>query len=287
VDHTTSGTSSTALDAGVRRFTETWARQLVSAVGSFSDVLLEAGVPELGVDAAGAETLVWQEHQYGDSAASIWFGVPERACLTIASNAAASDDARLGLVREALANAARSTAEALNTGGVTWQRVGGGAAAPDEAATETVVCQFQAEGLAFPVTLRFGRAFKSLVTPPVEEARKPSASQGGAAAGRPDPSDVVQRFHGVDVPVRVVLGRATLRVRDLMRLTVGSLIELDAKASSPVELCVQDAVLAKADVVCIDGNYGVRLVDVAGKLQRLAAQRPPVTDARGRQHRVS
>jgi flagellar motor switch protein FliN/FliY len=73
----------------------------------------------------------------------------------------------------------------------------------------------------------------------------------------------------VELPVSVSFGRATLRIGDAMNLVSGSLIELDRALTDPVELLVNNCVIARGEVVVVDGNYGVRLTEIVSQKERL------------------
>ena len=69
---------------------------------------------------------------------------------------------------------------------------------------------------------------------------------------------------GVKLPIRVLLGRTELRLRDVAQLGSGSVVELDCSPNDPVELIVNDKVIAHGEVVVVAGNYGVRITRIAG-----------------------
>ena len=75
----------------------------------------------------------------------------------------------------------------------------------------------------------------------------------------------------VEVPIRVSLGRTRIRMKDLLALSHGSVVELDQQASDEVEIRVNNCVLALGEVVNVDGNYGVRI-------SRMAAGDPEVIE---------
>jgi len=98
----------------------------------------------------------------------------------------------------------------------------------------------------------------------------------GAPAISAPPIVTPDSLHGIDLPVVVVLGRATLRIAEVLKLTVGSIVELDRRVGEPVEVCIQGVVVARGEVVSIRGNYGVRIVEVLrrNRLQVQAGNRP-------------
>ena len=73
----------------------------------------------------------------------------------------------------------------------------------------------------------------------------------------------------VELPVSVSFGRATLRISEALNLVSGSLIELDRALTDPVELVVNNSVIARGEVVVVEGNYGVRLTEIVSHRERL------------------
>jgi flagellar motor switch protein FliN len=68
----------------------------------------------------------------------------------------------------------------------------------------------------------------------------------------------------LDVPLKVSveLGRTKLLVNDLLQLGQGSVIELDKMAGEPMEIYVNDKLVALGEVVVVNEKFGVRLTDV-------------------------
>jgi flagellar motor switch protein FliN/FliY len=68
----------------------------------------------------------------------------------------------------------------------------------------------------------------------------------------------------LDVPLKVTveLGRTKLLVNDLLQLGQGSVIELDKMAGEPMEIFVNDKLVAMGEVVVVNEKFGVRLTDV-------------------------
>jgi len=64
----------------------------------------------------------------------------------------------------------------------------------------------------------------------------------------------------VEIPVSVSLGRKEMRMKDLLGLTHGSIVELDQELGDDVEIRVNNCVIAKGEVVAVDGNYAVRIL---------------------------
>jgi len=75
----------------------------------------------------------------------------------------------------------------------------------------------------------------------------------------------------LDLPLRVSveLGRARILVQDLLKLQKGSVIELSRLAGEPLEVLVNDRVLARGEVVVVNEKLGLRLTDVVSHVQRV------------------
>ena len=73
----------------------------------------------------------------------------------------------------------------------------------------------------------------------------------------------------VALPVSVSFGRKTLQIREVLKLNTGSIVELDRMVSEPVDVIVNDCVIARGEVVVVDGNYGVRITHLASREDRL------------------
>jgi len=67
-----------------------------------------------------------------------------------------------------------------------------------------------------------------------------------------------------DIPLQVAIevGRMRMRVRDLIRLTVDSIIELKKPAGEPFDICINGVPVARGEVIGAETAAGVRVVDV-------------------------
>ncbi len=92
------------------------------------------------------------------------------------------------------------------------------------------------------------------------------ASKGAvldSSSAEPAPGDA--KLHRViDVPLAVTLrfGQRQLTLRELLDLNTGSLVELDRQVEEPVELMLGERIVARGEVVIVDGNYGLRVTEV-------------------------
>jgi flagellar motor switch protein FliN len=70
----------------------------------------------------------------------------------------------------------------------------------------------------------------------------------------------------------VELGRAEMPLKDILKLTKGSIIELDRLSGEPVDLFVNNKLIARGEVVVIDDNFGLRITQLAGTKNNTASE---------------
>lgn len=99
----------------------------------------------------------------------------------------------------------------------------------------------------------------------VEETIEQSVSPEAALKNKIN-SEVLQN---IPVTISVEVGRTSLKIRDLMRLTQGSVVELDRLAGEPLDLLVNNTLVAQGEVVLVNERYGVRLTSVIPTADRV------------------
>ncbi len=106
------------------------------------------------------------------------------------------------------------------------------------------------------------------------------ADDAGAAADAPKPaaagpSGEVKRERNLDlildIPLRVTveLGRTKMIVSELLNLGQGSVIELSKLAGEPMEVLVNDKLVARGEAVVVNEKFGVRLTDIISPAERV------------------
>lgn len=75
----------------------------------------------------------------------------------------------------------------------------------------------------------------------------------------------------LDIPLKVTveLGRTKMPVSELLNLTQGSVIELNKLAGEPMEVLVNDKLIARGEAVVVNEKFGVRLTDIISPAQRV------------------
>ncbi|EGA89026.1 flagellar motor switch protein [Planococcus donghaensis MPA1U2] len=79
----------------------------------------------------------------------------------------------------------------------------------------------------------------------------------------------------LDIPLQVTveLGRTKRMVKDILEISQGSIIELDKLAGEPVDILINNKLIAVGEVVVIDENFGVRVTDVLSTAERISKLR--------------
>ncbi len=107
---------------------------------------------------------------------------------------------------------------------------------------------------------------------------RPSAPEQAAPAGDVKPESTPRAMRGsktmdllleVELPVGVSFGRVQMKLRDAVKLTTGSIVELNRRVTEPVEVIVNNCVIARGEVVVVEGNYGVRIQEIVSREERL------------------
>jgi flagellar motor switch protein FliN/FliY len=72
----------------------------------------------------------------------------------------------------------------------------------------------------------------------------------------------------VQLPVSIRFGETEMILEEIVKLGVGSVIELNSGIDQPVELVVNNRVLARGEVVTVDGYYGIRITEITSAGER-------------------
>jgi flagellar motor switch protein FliN/FliY len=73
----------------------------------------------------------------------------------------------------------------------------------------------------------------------------------------------------VNLPISIELGRTTMKIKEILALGPGSVVELKKLAGEPVDLLVNNNIVAKGEVVVVDENFGLRIVSLLSREERL------------------
>lgn len=91
-----------------------------------------------------------------------------------------------------------------------------------------------------------------------------------SAEPQADPKQInPEVLQNISVTLSIEVGRAMIKIKDLMRLTQGSVVELDRIAGEPLDLLINNTVVAQGEIVLVNDRYGVRLTRVAPAAERM------------------
>ena len=225
--------------------------------------------------------ILWWQHRFPlPGEPSIWIGAPRNAWSQIAARvlgaAGVEDDSQaretyLEVLQQSLGELSRSA-------GRRWSRQidcsGNEEAAAPEAAEFYMVEAAYPDAALPPLMV----AITGAPQDPPQEADPPA---GTALAGGPSAADPATQLPltsktfnllmGVELAVSVSFGRVQLPLKDVLKLTAGSIIELNRTVDEPVEVIVNNCVVARGEVVVVEGNYGVRIDHIMSRQERLEA----------------
>jgi len=83
------------------------------------------------------------------------------------------------------------------------------------------------------------------------------------------PSVNLELLLDVDLPISVTFGTSEMMLKDVLKLGTGSVVELNKSVNDPVSIVVNRKPIARGEVVMIDGNYGVRVLEVESTADRI------------------
>ncbi len=85
----------------------------------------------------------------------------------------------------------------------------------------------------------------------------------------PAGSRTMELLLDVDLPISISFGKTQLPMKDVLKLTTGSIVELNRGVNDQVEVLVNQCLIARGEVVVVEGNYGVRIQEIASRQDRL------------------
>jgi flagellar motor switch protein FliN/FliY len=84
----------------------------------------------------------------------------------------------------------------------------------------------------------------------------------------PDDASNLALLMDVQLPVSIRFGETEMILEEILKLGVGSIIELNSGIDQPVELVVNNRTLARGEIVTVDGFYGIRITEVTSAGER-------------------
>ncbi|MGB9605387.1 MAG: flagellar motor switch protein FliN [Bryobacteraceae bacterium] len=226
--------------------------------------------------------------------AQLWIGAPETSWREIGVHVLRAAGIEPGaeaeikntyqeILGQAFASLARSLATRLNREVAVED--GTEAPPPETVPAQAIVDLTLAGGAPVSLWLAFSQPLLDALEPhaerpvpgkPIEEGeREAPAAELPAPPDAPGPprsatgGRTLDLLLEVEMPVSISFGRTQLPLRDLLKLTTGSIIELNRTVNEPVEVIVNNCVIARGEVVVLEGNYGIRIQQIISRQERL------------------
>ena len=151
---------------------------------------------------------------------------------------------------------------------------GGNERAPDVELQDWVSVQITfGETVLAPLFVGLSPKLMTLLASPaqnLERGRREPVTQLASLESDPQQaSRTLDLLLDIDLPVSISFGKARLPLKDVYKLTTGSIVELNRSVNEPVEVLVNQHLVARGEVVVVEGNYGVRILEIASRQDRL------------------
>lgn len=101
----------------------------------------------------------------------------------------------------------------------------------------------------------------------IQEKQQESRAQDESA--KLDEYGNISMLLDIKLNVHVRIGQKRMLLKDVIAMDIGSVIELNQLANEPLEMLVDDKVIAHGEVVIVDGNFGIQITDIGTKKERL------------------
>jgi flagellar motor switch protein FliN/FliY len=104
------------------------------------------------------------------------------------------------------------------------------------------------------------------ITQPVDNTKKNANKNVQTSTGMMQSLDFI-----LDIPLKITveLGRAKMTVGDVLQLSQGSVIELSKFAGEPLEILVNEKLIARGEVVVVNEKFGIRVTDIISPVERI------------------
>lgn len=96
--------------------------------------------------------------------------------------------------------------------------------------------------------------------PPPADARKPEFESFAPAGGKAEAN--IDLLKDVSLHAKIELGRTKMFVQDILKLSPGSVVELDRLTGDPLDVYVNDRLVARGEVLVINDNFAIRIIEV-------------------------
>ncbi len=260
---------------GVDQFLQTWVDEFIRAVEMFS-----GSVPNLRcsrtkkLDASQIADMVWWKQDFvGAGKFSTWIGAKNETMLALGGG---DETEAKPTYFEMLSQAQSGAAHVVSAGFDTPVACEPGQedSAPDyESLLYGVVGITLGKSELPSLVFAMETSIETVLNPDEKfEAQSPGLPATGVSLDSLVPAasqPMLSRLLELELPLSIALGRSIMPIREVLKVTSGSVIELDRSVGDLVELLVHGTVVARGEVISIKGNYGVRIKEIISQQDRM------------------
>ncbi|GAD18173.1 flagellar motor switch protein [Helicobacter fennelliae] len=121
----------------------------------------------------------------------------------------------------------------------------------------------------FLSTPEFANLFHQEVIEPSSAQDSQDSSQPSATTLNQDEIRNIGMLLDVKLTIKVRIGQKKMLLKDVISMDIGSIVELNQLANDPLEVLIDDKVIARGEVVIVDGNFGIQITNIGTKRERL------------------
>jgi flagellar motor switch protein FliN/FliY len=270
----------------VRSLLDQWTASIAQVLESMMDqkpeVRWESGITL----ASDPEALWWEQHFRVAPDVTVWVAAPQRTWEYTGTETLRGagletievSEARntwLEILSQSLSTMARSIGAILGREVTCEPGIERAPISPPDIGS-AVAIKFSEVALP-PLWIGFSPKLVSMLSSPplpaeVQEERA-DVSQAEPAARRSSAPPTMELILDVELPVSISFGKTELAMKDVLKLTMGSIVELNRGVGDPVEIMINHCLIARGEVVVVEGNYGVRIQHIASRADRLRSVR--------------
>jgi len=261
---------------GASWFYPRWAAELSKAIEMFTGELpaVSARETEKLTDETSCGSHLWWKQDLGlnGSHYAVWIGAPEATWSALGAAMGGADGGR-DIYFELLTQSLQGVAHLLSAGLPKPIVCEEGRVVPFgmPAGVELARVEITISGNTLaPLVAAVDPALHRAIASEDSYEKQPEVSAGRSRFPEPDLASVLNRLIDLELPMSVVLGRAVLPIREVLKLASGSLVELNQHIGDSVEIVIHGMVIARGEVVSVKGNYGVRIREIMSRQDRLA-----------------
>ncbi len=140
---------------------------------------------------------------------------------------------------------------------------------------EVIVFDFKTANIESQIILLLDESIVTVLDPKVSSTPQTSAPSSDDCGDAKEPKLSAEELKNmallreVKLPVTVRIGSKRMLLKDVINMDIGAVIELNQLANDPLDILVDDHVIAQGEVVIVDGNFGVQITHIGSKRDRL------------------